>query len=162
MVVGLVRIITASKDPGAQPVLHEVVRDVSLSLVGRTGVVDAELAGPLGSCRDLCGPRGRTLSALLREDLDHAARGFGAVECGSCRALDDLDPLDVTGVDLVEWTDRDVATPAAATVGRVRVRKRPAPDAHAVHVDHRVIVERRAVNATEPDDLRLADRTAAV
>src|SRR5690606_6609174 len=45
---------------------------------------------------------GRTRGAALRDDLDHAGRRLGAVERRSRGPLDDLDALDVIGVDVVQ------------------------------------------------------------
>ena len=52
--------------------------------------------------------------ATLREDLDHACRRIGAVQCGSGRTLHDFDAVDVIRVDIVEGARVRVGT----TLGR--------------------------------------------
>src|SRR5690606_10374408 len=92
---------------------------------------------------DLRRPARRAGRALLGEDLDHAAGRLGAVQRRGGRTLDDLDALDVRGVDVVEWR---------GDLPRGRVRGRGAAvDPHAVHVHDRLVALRDAVVAAQPD-----------
>src|SRR5581483_8205894 len=81
-------------------------------------VVDA--AGEVG------GPGGAAGLPVLGEDLDHTAGGLGAVERGGCRPLDDLDVVDVGGVDVLQRVRGGAPTPPVA--------RRLVDDPDAVHV----------------------------
>src|SRR3989440_7637781 len=62
-------------------------------------------------------PAGRPRAAVLREDLDHTRRRFGAVQRARRRTLDDLDVIHVGGIDIVERARLVIRAPE-----RVRVR----------------------------------------
>ncbi len=78
--------------------------------------------------------------AALRDDLDHARRGLGAVQRGGRGSLDDLDALDVGGVDVHHRVDLALIAAHGAGPGVV-VR----PD--TVHVDQRVAAQIEAADA---------------
>src|SRR5690606_14263488 len=92
----------------------------------------------------------RADGATLRDDLDHAVRRLGPVERRGGRALDDLDALDVVGVDVVQTAD----IRAAALRGPApRLAVHPDP----VDVDDRLVPLRQTPDATDPDGRARAD-----
>ena len=89
------------------------------------------------------GPLRGALPALLGEDLDHSGGGLGAVEGGGRGSLDDLDAVDVVGVDVVER--------AVGILGSVLARGRLALGTHPVDVDEGLVAERDAHVAAQAD-----------
>ena len=87
----------------------------------------------------------------FREDLDDARRGFGAVQ--GCRggALDDLDPLDVVRVDVVQRARDVIAAAQVRAGGRDVPLITVAPEAHAIDIDQRLIAHRDADVAAQPN-----------
>src|SRR5690625_2391770 len=80
----------------------------------------------------------------LRNDLDDPVRGLRAIERCRCRALDDLDTLDISWIDIVE--PAHIRTTALArTAPRITVH----PD--TIDIDDRLICERETTIATDPD-----------
>src|SRR5207249_2292332 len=118
-------------------------RSVAVGIADERASVRRDGVGVLQRHRDALGPErgagfvayldlkpavGQVLAAL-REDLDHAVRGVRAVQRRAGGALDDLDPLDVLGVQVRERGTRD----------------RP------VHDDEWVLRPREARGGPEPD-----------
>src|SRR5690606_6814024 len=95
--------------------------------------------------------------APLRDDLDHPVRGLGAVQRGGRGALDDLDALDVVGIDVVPAGDGAGAECLADRAGRLRV-----VDADAVHVDERLVRKREASRAADADTAAAAKHTRSL
>src|SRR5207247_10064073 len=63
-------------------------------------IVEGDPGGPLGGgIPHARGPLASLAHALLRDDLDHTARGVGPIQGGRGWSLDDLDPLDVVGAE---------------------------------------------------------------
>ena len=97
----------------------------------------------------------RPTRALLRDDLNHAVRGFGSIDRRGGRTLDDLDALDVIRADVVQTSgDRRALTakPAGAPAGPVLGR---VVDADAIDVDERTVLE---TDAAPPADLNRRTR----
>ena len=90
--------------------------------------------------------------AVLGRDADHPVRGLDAVERGGRRPLHDLDVVDVVGVEVVDARGALVAGVAHAEAADVeRARDRRALGADAVDVVQRLVGERHAVGAADPD-----------
>ncbi len=155
----LARVELAAPRPVAarQPVAEERRADgAGLRRGGAQRVVRRHVERPLaGAHLDL----GRELhalagAALLRDDLDHARRRVGAVQRGRGRALDHLDRLDVVRVQVVQRVralDRAVVHAVAAV--------RAGGDAHAVHVEDRLVPRGQRAGAADAD-LRARARLA--
>ena len=148
-----------SRRPAAyclQVVAGFVVHLVRMDLVCRAGRSD-HVAGVLraeralrvehevGALARLERELGRADGTLLRDDLDHAGRSLRAVQRGGGGALDDLDALDLVGVDV---TERARVT-AGATGGRAE--RRVVLHAHAVHVDEGLAAQRHRGHASDRD-----------
>jgi hypothetical protein len=121
----------AADRKGTAPVLDEPALGVAegpLALTGR----DRPLRG--------AGP------SPLRDDLDHPVGGFGPVEGRCRRPLDDLDALDLFGVDVVQAAEDGAAEPLYRDPGVDGV-VHPDP----VDVDEGLGAEREAGNAPDPD-----------
>ena len=89
------------------------------------------------------GPGGRARGPPLGEDLDDPTGGFGAVQSGGRRPLDDLDAFDVVGVDVGEGAGR---------LPRLILVLGPAvTDPDPIHVDERVVALGNRVVPPEAD-----------
>ena len=89
--------------------------------------------------------------AALRDDLDDAVRCLRSIERRSGRTFDDLDALDVVGVEVVQSRDR-----AGAVAARWSVAVHP----NAIDVNDRVGAERKARSAAD-ENARAAARESA-
>ena len=113
----------AGLEAGAAIERHPEVRIAALVWIG-----ERALLGPQAVVR-------RADAALLRRDHDDAIRRLRAVERRGRGPLDDVDALDLFGIDVVERR-RGRSARADAAVARLRV------DANAVDVHDRIVVER--------------------
>ena len=100
---------------------------------------------------ELHAPLRLTGVAGLGEDLDHARRRFGAVQGGGRGALDDLDALDVVGIDVVQRARDVIAAAEIRSRGGNVLRVPVAAKSHAIHIDERLIAHRDAHVAAESD-----------
>ena len=161
-----VLVLVAGAKPGIEvEIIHRAVR-VDL-LVGHDERIALEPA-----CRSelrrlahrlvrLERPAGATGLATLGKDLDHTGRRFGAVQRRRGGALDHLDAVDVRGIDVVERAVRGVVAVARVARGKGVLGEAVALDAHAVHVDERLVALGSRHVAAQADG-RAAAHAAAV
>ena len=95
--------------------------------------------------------RRRTSVTSLCEDLDHAGGRLGTVQRRRGGALDDLDPLDVRGVDGIQGAGDVVTAPAGVSRGRHVLVERVAANTDAVDVDERLVAHGDRDVATQAD-----------
>ncbi len=152
--------VTGAEDRGAARVL--ALDDVErLDLPGGISPVVHRNASlgvhePVGALLDVEVVAGAFGGALLRDDVDHAAGRFGAVQSGGGGALEDLDRFDLGGIEVVH---------AGNHAGSERLHRDAAArlvvDADAVDIDQRVAREREAGDAADADVGAGADHAAA-
>ena len=89
------------------------------------------------------GPLRSACCSPLGEDLNHSARSLGPVERTGCGSLDDLDPVDVCGVDIEERRRGLIRLPWGVIGVPV--------DANPIHIEQGGVVPARGVVAPQAD-----------
>src|SRR5439155_5244572 len=94
--------------------------------------------------------------ALLRDDVDDAARRLRPVQSGRRRTLENLDALDLVRIEVVEAGDHARPERLDRDAARLLV-----VDAHAVHVEERLAGEREGADAADADARTAANHAGA-
>ena len=141
------RELVGARPRGLEKAVHAQIQLRTTQIRLRVGPIRPH---PVEAVDDLGGPHGLAYPTPLGEDLDDTGRPLGPVEGRGRRTTDDLDPVDVLRIDVVEGTRRVVVALAPAGGSR-RVPWWPiALDAHAVHVDEWLVAHGGADVASIP------------